>query len=109
MGHCEATMAREPARSRAAEVTHFFLVPMVWHILNDALVDIVVYARPGHVCCLRWIAHLRAAGYRVHINTKQDVTRIRETYEVPSTLAACHTAVSVGICPAWRADLTFRP
>lgn len=71
------------------------LVPMLWHILDEALLDIVVYVRPGHICCIRRVEHLRAAGYRVHVNSKQDLPRVREGYEVPAEVAACHTAVTV--------------
>jgi hypothetical protein len=53
-----------------------------------------VYVRPNHEGCMRWVAHLRAAGFHVQVVETEDVEVIRRDVRVPEQLAACHTAVT---------------
>jgi hypothetical protein len=68
---------------------------IAWHMLDEALVNIIVRVQPGRKECLRWVEHLRAAGYRVWVEEERDPIATRRQQRVPDQLAACHTAMWV--------------
>ena len=68
---------------------------IAWHLVDEAMVNIIVRVQPGRKECLRWVEHLRAAGYRVWVRQDSDLRATRRQLHVPDRLAACHTAVWV--------------
>lgn len=68
---------------------------ILWHLIDEALVDVIVRLPPGRSACLRWVEHLRAAGYHVWTEEASNLAATREHLGVPNQLAACHTAVTV--------------
>ncbi|HSN21930.1 MAG TPA: DUF411 domain-containing protein [Usitatibacter sp.] len=57
---------------------------------------VTVYKSPACSCCGGWVAHMRAAGFRVDVKDVEDVTPIKSRLGVPDTLWSCHTAVVDG-------------
>jgi hypothetical protein len=56
------------------------------------LPEVVVYKTPTCGCCSKWVAHLRAAGFKVSTTDLEDLGAIRRDWKVPPKLASCHTA-----------------
>lgn len=56
------------------------------------LPEVVVYKTPTCGCCSKWVAHLRAAGFKVRTIDLEDLGAIRRDWKVPPKLASCHTA-----------------
>jgi hypothetical protein len=54
--------------------------------------EILVYKTPTCGCCGLWVAHLRAAGFKVRTTDLEDLAPIRREWQVPPKLASCHTA-----------------
>lgn len=57
---------------------------------------IMVYKTPTCGCCGKWIEHMKAAGFRVTVRDKPDLTGIKRRYAIPVPLMSCHTAVIEG-------------
>jgi hypothetical protein len=57
---------------------------------------VVVTKDPNCGCCSGWVEHLRQAGFAVEVRDATDINRVRARLEVPSDLAACHTAEASG-------------
>jgi hypothetical protein len=55
-----------------------------------------VYKSPTCGCCSKWVDHMKANGFSVTALDVDDVDVPMRTYNVPSTLASCHTAVVGG-------------
>ncbi len=53
---------------------------------------VIVYKTPGCGCCIKWIEHLRAAGFEVEALNSGDLVAVRRELGVPPKLAGCHTA-----------------
>ena len=55
-------------------------------------VDVFKSATCG--CCAKWVDHMRAAGFTVHVTDLQEpeLQKIKDRYGVPSTARSCHTA-----------------
>jgi len=51
---------------------------------------------PSCGCCKNWIAHLIKHGYRVDAKDSPDMSEIKRTLGVPTSLTACHTAMVNG-------------
>jgi len=58
------------------------------------LVDVVKTPTCG--CCNGWIAHMRAAGFRVRVRDVPDTTPFARRLGVPDDLRSCHTASVAG-------------
>lgn len=71
------------------------LGPVMWHMVSEALVDIIVRVPSGREECLRWVSHLREAGFRVQVETDPSPQLTRKHLNVPDQLAACHTALTL--------------
>jgi hypothetical protein len=54
--------------------------------------EVLVYKTPTCGCCGKWVAHLRAAGFRVRTVDTEDLGPIRREWQLPPKLASCHTA-----------------
>jgi hypothetical protein len=57
---------------------------------------IVVYKDAICGCCVHWIEHVKAAGFRVSVQNKTDLSDIKDRYGITSALRSCHTAVVEG-------------
>jgi hypothetical protein len=53
---------------------------------------VTVTRTPTCGCCVKWVEHLEAHGFRVEIHDVQDVTPLKRAKGVPAELSACHTA-----------------
>jgi hypothetical protein len=53
---------------------------------------VTVYKNPSCGCCIEWVKHMRANGFRVEAHDVADVTPMRRRGMVPDELASCHTA-----------------
>lgn len=54
--------------------------------------EMVVYRSPTCGCCIRWVDHLREAGFRVRVEDRRDLAPVKAELGVPADLASCHTA-----------------
>lgn len=57
------------------------------------LPPVTVYKSPSCNCCAKWISHMREQGFPVEIKSRFNVKPVKKKVGVPSSLAACHTAV----------------
>jgi hypothetical protein len=58
--------------------------------------EIEVFKTPTCGCCLLWVEHLRAAGFRVRVNDMNDLSKLKASHGVPGQLQSCHTGVVDG-------------
>jgi hypothetical protein len=56
------------------------------------LPQVVSYRSAACVCCKKWINHLRDNGLEVVDNIVEDVSSIKNQYQIPNNLRSCHTA-----------------
>ena len=84
-----AETAQSQGRSAAAAESGAELVA-----LSDA--TITVYKSPTCGCCGKWVAHLRAAGFNVQVEDREDMMAVKEEQGLPPGLTSCHTAVVDG-------------
>lgn len=54
---------------------------------------IVVYKTPTCGCCSKWVEHLKANGFTVMAQNRDDLTPIRRQHGVPQAVTSCHTAL----------------
>lgn len=57
---------------------------------------IVVYKDATCGCCVHWIDHVKAAGFRVSVRNRTDLIAIKRRYGIEPSFASCHTAVVEG-------------
>lgn len=57
---------------------------------------VTVYKSPACGCCGEWVAHMRAAGFRLEVHDVPDVSPVKRQHGVPDRLASCHTALVDG-------------
>ncbi|MFB6097726.1 MAG: DUF411 domain-containing protein [Salinibacter sp.] len=57
------------------------------------LPTVTVYKSPSCNCCAKWVEHMRAQGFSVDIESRFSLKSVKRRAGVPSSLAACHTAV----------------
>ena len=57
---------------------------------------ITVYKSPDCGCCIRWIGHLQANGFKVDARDVEDLQPIRRQFGVSAEIEACHTALIDG-------------
>jgi hypothetical protein len=60
---------------------------------QSKLPTVVVYKSPTCGCCSKWVDHMKAAGFTVETQNRDDVTPIKQANKVPATAASCHTAL----------------
>lgn len=60
---------------------------------DAASTGIHVYKSPACGCCVKWVDHLRAAGFEVTVEDVSDVNAVKAELGVPGDLGSCHTAV----------------
>ena len=56
------------------------------------ITKVVSYRSASCGCCKKWINHLRANGLEVVDNIVEDVSAIKNQYQIPNNLRSCHSA-----------------
>ncbi|MDE2731643.1 MAG: DUF411 domain-containing protein [Bacteroidota bacterium] len=64
--------------------------------LRPSSAEMVVYKSATCGCCVKWIEHMEAAGFKVKAYDRTDMGTIKETYGVPHQGYSCHTAIAEG-------------
>ena len=54
---------------------------------------VVSYRSASCGCCKKWINHLRANGLEVVDNIVEDLSAIKDQYQIPNDLKSCHSAL----------------
>jgi hypothetical protein len=44
------------------------------------------------ICCGKWVAYLREAGFAPHVELTDDLRALRQSFGMPKQLASCHIA-----------------
>lgn len=57
------------------------------------LPTVTVYKSPSCNCCAKWITHMEEQGFSVKVKSRFNVKPVKKQVGLPSSLAACHTAV----------------
>lgn len=60
--------------------------------VTGALPLVVVHKLATCDCCIKWVEHLRQAGFTVDVRVEEDVTPIKDRVGVPVDKRSCHTA-----------------
>ena len=60
--------------------------------MASAAPNMTVYHDPNCGCCGGWVAHMRRAGFQVHVIDTDDLASIKTKFRIPSDLVSCHTA-----------------
>lgn len=58
--------------------------------------EVVVHRSATCGCCIKWVEHMRAEGFRVQEVVEPDMGPVRTQHGVPAELTSCHTAVVGG-------------
>ena len=59
---------------------------------NIDIPKVVSYRSASCGCCKKWINHLRDNGLEVVDNIVEDISVIKDQYQVPNNLRSCHSA-----------------
>ena len=59
---------------------------------NINIPKVVSYRSASCGCCKKWINHLRDNGLEVFDNIVEDVSVIKNQYQIPNNLRSCHSA-----------------
>ena len=59
---------------------------------NIDIPKVVSYRSASCSCCKKWINHLRNNGIEVVDNIVEDVSVIKNQYQIPNSLRSCHSA-----------------
>lgn len=54
---------------------------------------VIVYKSPNCDCCELHAAYLRRHGFQVEVKNVNDISAVKEQYNIPSILSSCHTTV----------------
>jgi hypothetical protein len=57
---------------------------------------VTVYKSPTCGCCVKWVEHMRTAGFQVQVHDMDDLSPLKDEVGVPAALRSCHTAVVNG-------------
>ena len=58
--------------------------------------DVMVYKDPYCGCCSAWIDHMKANGFEVEFENRNDMNDIKQSNGITRELASCHTAIVDG-------------
>ena len=61
-------------------------------VARKALLPIEVHRNPACGCCMKWVAHLREAGFQVNVHEHDDMQAVKQEMGVPKAMHSCHTA-----------------
>ena len=59
---------------------------------NIDIPEVVSYRSKSCGCCKKWINHLRDNGLKVVDNIVEDVSAIKNQYQIPNNLRSCHSS-----------------
>ena len=59
---------------------------------NIHIPEVVSYRSASCGCCKKWISYLRDNGLEVVDNIVEDVSAIKNQYQIPNNLRSCHSA-----------------
>lgn len=65
-------------------------------VMREDAIPITVYASPSCGCCHAWVAHLKAGGFHVTVESIADVSPVKRKLRVPEVLWSCHTGMVAG-------------
>ncbi|HEU0015764.1 MAG TPA: DUF411 domain-containing protein [Longimicrobium sp.] len=57
---------------------------------------LVVYKSPTCGCCIKWVDHVKAAGFDVEVHDTANVAPVKRANGLPQHLDSCHTALVNG-------------
>ena len=58
--------------------------------------EITVYRSPSCGCCGVWIEHAKKHGFKVEDIKTEEMTALKQKYNIPNELASCHTTIIDG-------------
>lgn len=61
-------------------------------VLAQDVPHMTVWRSPSCGCCGKWVDHLKAAGFKVTVESVDDLDKIKRLAGVRDELASCHTA-----------------
>lgn len=53
---------------------------------------VTIYLSPTCGCCLKWVDHVKAAGFETVVHQEQDMDTVKASLGVPAAMQSCHTA-----------------
>jgi hypothetical protein len=59
---------------------------------KEELPKVVVYKSESCGCCLGWVRHMEAAGFKVEVHNQDNMDPIKQALGIPPKLGSCHTA-----------------
>ncbi|MBI1383430.1 MAG: DUF411 domain-containing protein [Rhizobiales bacterium] len=81
---------------RATLIAMLILAGQFFGLSATAGERIEVWRQPGCGCCLKWVDHLRAAGFEVVVDEARSMSAVTLRKSVPEPLRSCHTAKVAG-------------
>ncbi len=57
---------------------------------------VTVYKSPNCGCCVGYVSELEKSGYEVKTINVEDMSTIKQKYNIPANMQSCHTAVVEG-------------
>ena len=60
------------------------------------LPSVTVYKSPSCGCCVKWVEHMRKAGFEVTVNDVDNVHPVKMRVGVPPAKGSCHTSEVAG-------------
>jgi hypothetical protein len=60
------------------------------------LPSVTVYKSPSCGCCVKWVEHMRKAGFEVTVNDVDNVNPVKMRVGVPPAKGSCHTSEVAG-------------
>ncbi|MDY7547092.1 DUF411 domain-containing protein [Glaciimonas sp. CA11.2] len=83
-------------RRTVASLVTIFLVFGINSTVFAAKPVIAVFKDANCGCCTGWIKHLEDSGFAVNATNVADTSAYRKKFQIPATLASCHSAVVSG-------------
>jgi hypothetical protein len=71
-------------------------LPFAVQAAADKTRDLKVYKTPWCGCCVAWVDHMRAAGFTVTVEERDDLEPLKAYYGVTADLGSCHTGLIDG-------------
>lgn len=62
------------------------------HALAGEMPAMTVWKSPWCGCCVKWVEHMRAAGFEVKVEEVEDLGIVKRMAAVPDEVQSCHTA-----------------
>lgn len=53
----------------------------------------IVFKSPQCGCCVKYISYLKEQGFNVEVKNLNDMSEIKEEYNIPRNMQSCHTTV----------------